>query len=269
MRQQATKAALRILEGLGIRAEEKDIPDGFVTNEVQTEQYPLGTAKVRTTVCWFDSGTVRIDIDLSLPEDGVLADTFMEHCAAIEKTPKNHHHEYCAGPMYKDYTSELYAKKQTFALSPWHDTFFYIRSEGYTPAEMDEAVGNALKLARQFTDHIADLPGLRYWKGTDPEVVAKAKEIVANARFEDRDSDRETGGHWMVDRNSFFKGWFYPFNARGRGTFDTVYQSDFAAIGIKGSFEYAVSCILLFDRDYIAKARKACRIVTETHTVRY
>ena len=273
MKETFAKYALRILKELGIDVNGKSIPEGYVSNEVQTDIFPLFGAKVRTSIVWFDSGNIRIDIDFSLPEDGVLAETFMNHCAAIEGTPKNHHHEYCAGPMYPDYTAELYAKKHTFALSPWHNNFFYVRSEGYGAAEIEEAVGNAVALAKQFASHLSELSSLRFWNTSDAEVIAKAKEIIACADLQDDDCDRETGGHWLTDRNSFFKGWFYPFNNRGKGTFDTLWPSsvDFAAgnMGIKGSFEYAVASILLEDAGFIAKARKACIIRKERITIEY
>jgi hypothetical protein len=273
MKETFAKYALRILKELGIKADENNIPEGYVSNEVQTDTFPLNGAKVRISIAWFDNDRIRIDIDFSLPEDGVLADTFMNHCAAIEGTPKNHHHEYCAGPTYPDYTAELYARKHTFALSPWHNTFFYVRSEGYAVTEIDEAVTNAVTLAKQFSSHLGEYASLRYWKTSDPEVVAKAKEIVTNADLQDSDCDRETGGHWLTDRNSFFKGWFHPFNNRGRGTFDTLWPSSvgYAAgrMGLEGSIEYAVASILLEDADFIAKARKACIIRKETRTVQF
>ena len=273
MKQEYTKYALGILKDLGIETDGRGIPESIVSNEVQTEAFDLHGTNVRITISWFDSGRVRIDIDFSLPEDGVIADTFMDHCAAIEDTPKNHHNEYCSGPIYRDYVAELHARKQTFALSPWHDTFFYVRSEGYAVTEIDEAVTNAVTLAKQFSSHLAEYASLRYWKTSDPEVVAKAKEIVANADLQDSDCDRETGGHWLTDRNSFFKGWFHPFNNRGRGTFDTLWPSSvgYAAgrMGLEGSIEYAVASILLEDADFIAKARKACIIRKETRTVQF
>lgn len=273
MRQEYIRHTLNALRGLGIEADERNIQESIVSNEVKTEAFILHGVKIRASVTWFGNGDVRVDIDLGLPADGVLAETFMNHCAAIEGTPKNHNHEYCSGPIYPDHLTELRSRKRTFALSPWHDTSFYIRSEGYPAAETGEAVKNAVALARQFTAHLKDLPSLRYWKTSDPEVKAKAKEIAANADLRDTDIDRETGGHWLNDRNSFFKGWFYPFNDHGRGTFDTLWPSsvDFAAgnMGIKGSLEHAVASVLLEDEEFIAKARKACVIREETRKVRF
>lgn len=215
----------------------------------------------------------RIDIDFRLPEDSVEARTFMDHCAGIEHTAKNHHGEYAYGPSYPDWISEnQHGCKQTFAYCgcDWHH-FFYVRSEHYPTSCLREAADNAVGLARQFADHLADLSTLRYWKPEDAEVVKKAKEIIANADLHETDFDREERSHWLVDRNSFIKGWFMPFNDRGRGTFDTVWPSslDYAArsMGLPGSFEYAVSCIVLEDSAYIAKARKACFIRKETRTV--
>ena len=259
MEKKYTDCAVRILNGLGIAAGEDCIRESFVSNTVETRECVLHGTKIRAEVVLFEDGDIRIDIDFYLPEDGVLADAFMEHCAAIEKIPTNIGHHYCHGPRYRDYSSELHGRN-TFAYSPWHGHGFYVRSERYTADQLGEAEANAVALARMFSAHLGDLASLRYWKSTDPEVVARAKEIVAGADFEETDCDPEEKAHWLVDRKSFFKGWFYPFNDRGRGTFDTVYRPFYGAIGIEGSFEYAVSCLLLFDRDYIAKARKACRI---------
>lgn len=268
MKTQLTRYAVRILNALGLTADEGDIPECFVSNAVESKAYVIHGTSVRVSLAWFNGGTIRIDVDFSLPENGVLADTFMDHCAGIEKTPKDHEGHYSSGPKYRDWSSGL-GRKKTFALSPWHNTMFYVRSENYTADEAEEAVTNAIALAKQFSDHLGDLPSLRYWKTTDPEVIAKAREIVLNADFTETDCDREEKAHWLVDRNSFFKGWFYPFYNKGKGSFDTIYKPFYAAIGIEGSFEYAVSCLLLFDGDYIAKARKACRIYEERTIVRF
>lgn len=260
--------AERILRGIGIEPGKDFIEDANVSNVLYTKSFTLHGTTIRAEIVIFDGDTCRVDIDFYLPENGVLAKAFMDHCAAIEKTPTNHGHEYCAGPQYKSWSDEL-GKKTTFAISPWNNRSFYVRSEHYLTSELEEAVDNAITLARQFACHLADLPSLRYWKETDEEVVAKAREIVENADFEETDIDREEKAHWMIDRNSFFKGWFFPFRSGGKGAFDTFPYSRFGAIGIEGSFEYAVSCILLYDKEYIAKAKKACRIRTETKTVRY
>lgn len=262
----------RILRGIGIEPGDDFMRKSFAMNEYVTKEFTVEGAKVSASITAFgykNPVTVRIEVNFSLPEEGVLADTFMDHCAAIEKTPTNHHHEYCSGPTYPDYLTELRGRRQTFAISPWNDRYFYVRSNGYYLDEIDEAICNAVSLARQFASHLKDLPSLRYWKTTDKEVVDKAREIVRNAAFQETDCDRETKGHWLVDRNSFFKGWFYPFNDGGNGTFDTLFYSDIAAIGVEGSFEYAVSSLLLHDPDYIAKARKACWIREYTCTVRF
>ena len=273
---QLTKYAVRILNAIGITDTENCLSHYPVLNSIKTKNYLLEGVELSVEVTVFDHkdpATCRIDIDFSLPEDGVLADTFMDHCAGIEKTPKNHHHEYCAGPTYPDYVTELRARKQTFALSPWNNTMFYVRSEGYLLNDIDTAVDNAIALAVQFTRHFSDLTSMRYWKTTDPEVIARAKEIVAGADLYESDVDREDGGHYIKDRNSFFKGWFYPLYDRGAGSFDTRWPSSVeyaaSAMGIEGTFEYAVACILLENPEFIAKARKACYIRKETITVKY
>lgn len=260
--------AERILRGIGIDPGKGFIEDANVSNAVHTKPFTLHGATVRAEIVIFERSDCRVDIDFTLPENGVLADAFMDHCAAIEKTPKNPDGEYCSGPRYESWQAAR-KKKSTFALSPWHNRSFYVRSGDYRTDELEEAVDNAIALARQFASHLTDLPSLRYWKETDEEVIAKAREIVANAAFEETDIDREDRSHWLVDRNSFFKGWFFPFRDGRKGAFDTFPYPYYGAIGIEGSFEYAVSCILIYDKDYIAKARKACRIRTETRTVRY
>ena len=271
-KQALERCAQKILTSIGVPNTEDCLDNWPVTNSVRTKPFVINGVQVCVEICTFfykEPVTCRIDIDMYLPHGSVMAQTFMDHCAKIEHTPTNHHHEYCSGPTYPDYQTELKAEKHVFAYSPWQNTAFYVRSEGYTLDELDEAADNAIALALQFTKHFPDLATLRYWKVTDTEVIAKAKEIVANADFEETDIDREEKTHWLCDRNSFFKGWFYPFHDHGNGTFDTGYKPYYAAIGVEGSFEYAVSCILLFDKEYIAKARKACRIRTETTTVKY
>lgn len=259
----------RILRGLGINDVKDCLKNSHVLNCSQSKTYYIHGTQIDIEVCDFGNGNCRVDIDFRLPEGGVIADTFMDHCAAIEKTPKNLHHEYCAGPMYKDLTSEN-RRKHTFAYSPWGGQFFYIRSENYQTSELDEAVDNAITLAAQFARHLYELPSLRYWKTTDEEVIAKAKEIVANAALQETDCDREERAHYLRDAHSFIHGWFYPFNDRGKGTFDTLWPSsiDYAAksMGNEGTFEYAVASLVLVDPDYIRKARAACQIKKETVT---
>lgn len=263
--------ALRILRELGVK--EPSIRKSYVVNVIETESCPLDDALIRASISVFSKESCRVDIDIRLPEGGAVAGTFMEYCAALEKTPKNNHGEYCHGPRYRDQQAEN-RFKQTFAYngSGW-DHFFYIRSEHYSTDEIDEAVANAIALAKQFTTHLCEYGSLRYWSPEDDEVRAKAKEIIRNADLHETDIDREDHSHMLEDRNSFIRGWFYPFNDRGRGTFDTVWPSsvDYAAcnMGRKGSFEYAVACLVLTDPEYIAKARKACVIRTETRTVQY
>lgn len=262
----------RILRGLGINDVKDCLQVSHISNCIQSKGYDLHDAHITVEICKFERGTCRVDIDFQLPEGSAVAGTFMDHCAAIEKTPKNLHHEYCAGPMYKDLTSEN-RRKQTFACSPWGGQFFYIRSENYQTAELDEAVDNAITLAAQFARHLHELPSLRYWKTTDEEVIAKAKEIVANAALQETDCDREERAHYLRDAHSFIHGWFYPFNDRGKGTFDILWPSsiDYAAksMGNEGTFEYAVASLVLVDPDYIRKARAACRIRKETVTREY
>ena len=241
-------------------------------NSVTTLPVTIHGTELVVHACDFGK-TCRIDIDFRLPEGSVEAQTFMDHCAGIEHTKKNHNGEYSYGPQYSDWMSEN-RNKQTFAYTAcdWHD-FFYVRSEHYPTSCLREAADNAIGLAGQFTRHLADLATLRYWKSEDDEVIKKAKEIIANADLHETDVDREERAHMLEDRNSFIRGWFMPFNDRGRGTFDTLWPSslDYAArsMGLPGSFEYAVSCIVLENPQYIANARKACLIRKETMTCCY
>lgn len=263
------EAAVKVIDGLGlpIKIKEKQ----FVSNAVETESCSIHGTKVKVEVADFGK-TCRIDIDFSLPEEGVVARTYMEHCAQIEKTPKNHHGEYCAGPRYHSYSEELGRVKMTFAYTSW-DHSFYVRSEGYGIGDLDEAVENAVSLAGQFIRHLGEFASMRFWTTEDKEVVAKAKEVVRNTDFRETDCDREEKAHWLVDRNSFIKGWFMPSNNRGKGSFDTLWPSslDYAAssMGNKGSFEYAVACIVLEDPAFIAKAQKACRAPVQEGGCRY
>lgn len=260
--------ALRILSELGV----EDIPLSSChnINSAETETASIGPARVSAKVVDF-GGTCRVDIDFRLPENGAVARTFIEYCAGKEGTPKNRSGQYACGPTYKDWTAESRGK-HTSVITNW-DHFFYIRSENYGAGEVEEAVTNAIALAKQFSDHLGEYDSLRVWTTEDAEVTAKAMEITAHADLRETDIEHEYGGHWIQDRNSFMKGWFYPFNDRGRGTFDTVWPGsvDHVAshIGHKGSFEYAVASVLLTDPDFIAKARKACVIRTETITRRY
>lgn len=260
--------ALGILRELGV--EGATLPEGHCMNSVETGTVRIGPAEVCAKIVDFGE-TCRVDIDFRLPEKGAVARTYMEYCADKESIPKNKHGEYSWGPAYKDWMAESDGK-HTSAITYW-DHFFYVRSEKYGIDEIEEAVTNAIALAKQFACHLGEYDSLRVWSTDDAEVKAKAQEITANADLHEEDTDRETGGHWLADRNSFLRGWFYPFNDRGRGTFDTVWPGsvDHVAshMGHKGSFEYAVASVLLTDPAFIAKARKACVIRTENITRKY
>jgi len=262
--------ALEILRKIGLESTIKE--DWPVSNQATTVPCIVNGTKITVEVTMFKKGEVRVEVIFILPETAVLANTYMQHCAHIENIPKNHAHHYCAGPRYRDYSSEMHGKN-TFALSPWNDRYFYVRSEKYMLDELDKACDFAAALAKPFVSHLGDLQSLRFWNPGDKEVLDKAKEIIANADLHETDSDPECKAHWLEDRNSFIKGWFYPFNDRGKGTFDTIWPSsvDYAAktMGNEGTFEYAVSCNVLVDADYIAKARKACFTRKKTVTIEY
>ena len=272
----ATPFVEQIVRELGINAAIRK--ETFVSHTVETEPVTVHGAKVNIKIVRYGrmgggmSDDIGVEVTFSLPEDGVLADTYLNHVAAEEGLRKNHGHKYAAGPRYRDYSAELDGR-QAEAYSPWHNHYLDVCAKRYTVSQMEEAVRDTLTLARPLAAHLSDLAGMRYWNPTDKEVVAKAREIAENADLRDEDVDRETRSHWLRDAKSFFKGWFNPWNDHGRGTFDTLWPSsvDYAAsaMGIKGSFEYAVACVLLEDEAYIAKARKACRIRKETVTVQY
>ena len=272
----ATPFVEQIVKELDINAAIRK--ETFVSHTVETEPVTVHGAEVNIKICRYGrmgggmSDDIGVEVTFSLPEDGVLADTYLNHVAAAEAFRKNHGHEYAAGPRYRDYSAELH-DRQAVAYSPWNNHYLDVCAKRYTVGQMEEAVRDTLALARPLAAHLSDLTEMRYWNPTDEEVVAKAREIAENADLRDEDVDRETRSHWLRDTKSFFKGWFNPWNDRGRGTFDTLWPSsvDYAAsaMGIKGSFEYAVACVLLEDEDYIAKARKACHIREESVTVRY
>jgi hypothetical protein len=269
-KKQLQEVALRILKEIGVIADENSINiDSFVGNQGSTKYINVFGSEVSAEATVYDKGGCRIEVHFSLPENACMADTYIEYCVEKEGIPVggwNHN-------PYSGRKTKGPAEKHTEAYSPWHNRFFCVDSMNYGDGEFDEAVENAITLAKPFVKHLADVPSLRYWNPEDKEVIAKAKEIIDGADFDDEDVDREYKSHWLVDRNSFMKGWFFPFNDRGHGTFDTVWPSslDYAAKGMghPGSFEYAVACVLLENPEYIAKARKACRIREETRTYRY
>lgn len=272
----ATPYVKQIARELGINAAIRK--DGHCSHTVETEPITVHGVDINIKIVRYArmgggmSEDIGVEMTFSLPEDGVLADTYLDHVAAAEAFRKNNGHEYAAGPRYRDYSSELRGR-QAVAYSPWHNRYLDVSAKHYTVDQMEEAVRDTLALARPLAAHLRDLAGMRYWNPTDEEVVSKAREIAENADLRDEDVDRETRSHWLRDAKSFFKGWFNPWNDRGRGTFDTLWPSsvDYAAsaMGIKGSFEYAVACVLLEDSQFIAKARAACRIRTETVEVTY
>lgn len=259
--------ACRILTELGLQPLLK--ADHPISNQVESQPQAIGPVTIVVTVTQFDGKkpSVRIDIDFSLPEGGILANAFMDYCNSKESIPKDLSGKYCAGPRYKDYLSQLRGC-ETFAYAPFNRNFFYVRSEDYDLEHLEEAATNASALAQRFVRHIPEYAQQRVWTVEDEDVKTKAREIIENADLEETDCDEENRAHHLRDAKSFFKGWFYPFNNHGRGTFDTVWPSslEYAAsgMGYRGSFEYAVASILLENDDFIAKARKACRIREET-----
>ena len=261
----STEYVQKILASLGIEAKIND--SHFVNNQVETLPVDIQGVSVMVQYTCYANGGIGAEVTFSLPEEGSLADTYIRHVAKKESLKKNHGHKYHIGPDYRDYASSL-LKKDTIAYSPWNNHNLVIASKYYDENEADEAVDNLIALARPFIEHLPDLQTLRYWKPTDLEVIAKAKEIIANADLYETDCDREEKAHYLRDRNSFFHGWFSPFNDRGHGTFDTLWPSsvDYAAKGMgnERTFEYAVACILLEDKDFIAKGRAACHIRKET-----
>lgn len=267
---QMEQVALRILNSIGVAATEDCLPEKhYVNGQVETNPIDVHGTKVYAEVTCYSGGGCRVEVHFELPENACMADTFIEHCVKEENIPVGgwSHHPY-AGPK-----TNAPLKKHTEAYSPWHNRFFCVDSVYYEDGEFDEAVDNAVALAKPFIKHLADVANLRYWTPDDEEVKQKATEIIANADLQETDCDREEKAHWLVDRNSFIKGWFYPFNDRGKGTFDTVWPSnpEYAAkaMGHEGSFEYAVALIVLQNLEYIEKGRKACRIREETRKYRY
>lgn len=257
----------KIIDELGLNTENQK--DHFVSNQSVSVPVIIHDVEVSAQFTQFANGGIRVEVNFNLPENGVLAETYIQHVGKAEKLRKNQSGRFSTGPRYRDYASSL-LKKDTEVYSPWNNHYFCVDSNYYEDDEADEAVNNAIALAKPFVEHLSDLRNLRFWNITDPEVIAKAKEIIANADLYETDVDREEKAHYLRDRNSFFHGWFSPFNDHGRGTFDTLWPSsvDYAAKGMgnKGTFEYAVACILLEDNEFIRKGRKACCIRKETVT---
>ena len=203
---------------------------------------------------------LEAEIAFVLPEEGVTAVSFIEHCAKAEGLKQT-----------RDYYYGI--SKDTYLISPWNNNYFTAISRTFPSGEVAKAVEELVALGSIIVKHIPEYTSLRRWKTTDPEVVAKAKEIVTNASFRETDIDRENRAHYLRDENSFVKGWFFPFNDKGRGTFDTVWPSsvEYAALnfGDVGSFNFCVGSLVLEDPDCIAKARKACVIRKETTVTLY
>lgn len=252
--------------------------DTCVSHQVETEPVDIHGVSVAVKMCRYGnmrggmSDNICVEVSLDLPDSGVTADQYLVHVAEKVGFTKNIGGKYAAGPRYRNYADELRGR-QVEAYSPWNNQYLVVNAGKYTVDRMEEAVRDVLVLAKPLVEHLSDLSGLRFWTADDAEVKEKAREIIRNADLHETDVDRETKSHWLEDRNSFFKGWFDPWNDRGRGTFDTIWPSslDHAArgMGLRGSFEYAVACILLVDEEFIAKARKACVIRRETVTQRY
>ena len=261
---QLEQYALRVMEEIGLPSR---IHPTIVRNQAETEPVERYGVSVKSQVTKYQDDSIHVEVMLTLPESAVLADTFMDEVAKLEKLSKNHGHKYAIGPRYRDYSSEMF-NKQTCALSPWSNHYLILESRYYPFSDSEEAVSNAIILAKKVVPHLDLVKTLRYWKPEDAEVIAKAKEIVERADLHETDSDREDKSHWLEDRNSFIRGWFFPFNDKGKGSFDIYWPAslEFAAKGMgrPGSFEFAVSCLVLVDPEYIAKARKACCIRKET-----
>lgn len=272
----ATPFVEQIAKELGINAAIRK--ETFVSHTVETEPCTVHGAKVKIVICQYGrmgggmSENINAEVAILLPENGIVADAFMECVAKEEHIEKDHFGFYCAGPKYATYDAERRGHNIEM-YSPWHDRYLRIYARNYTVSQIEQATDNLMLLAGPAVKRLADLPKLRYWKPTDAEVIAKAKEIIANADLRDEDVDHETRSHWMRDTKSFFKGWFNPWNDNGRGTFDTLWPASVgyavSAMGIEGTFEYAVACVLLEDREFIAKARAACRIRKETIETAY
>ena len=262
------RTALRILSDIGVVTNDDCLNlESIVSNQGETKGVDMHGTKVSARVTRYGDGGCRVEVHFELPEDACMAETYIEHCVKREGIP-------VGGWSHRPYAgrrADRPSEKHTEVYSPWNNRFFCVDSMYYGDDEFDEAVDNAITLAKPLVRHLADVPSIRFWTTEDAEVIAKAKEIVAGADLHETDCDREEQSHWLADRNSFFKGWFFPFRDNGRGTFDILWPSSIerAAIGIEGSFEYAVSCILLQDPEYIRKARMACVIRKETRTYIY
>ena len=264
--------ALRILRELGLPANRDSFGTQYIGNQAETKVFKSYGTKVYVKVTDFSkdsriNSNCQVEVNFSLPEDAVMAETFIEHCAKRERIEKNVDGYYSLGPKYKN-RNDYIANKKTEAFSPWQNRMFTVWSDKYPISEIDTAVENCIKLAKKFYNHLSEVPALKVWKTTDRETISKANAIIANAKLYEADTDRENKGHWIKDANSFFKGWFYPFNDKDKGSFDIYWpgsvEKTAGNMGVEGSEEYAIASLLLVNDEFIAKARKACRIVKET-----
>lgn len=253
--------AKRTLANLGITMADDEYnkltEKNCIRNWVETKEYDYGTFKVNVEICDFDNTDCRVDININLPNDGIVALEYMHYCGKAEQIKKNNGHKYTIGHYYQNYMDEL-RKKITFAYCPWGGQSFYIRSERYKLSEIEEAVKYASELAMLFLKHESEYESMRVWSINDDEVKAKAREIIANADFRPTDYDREYRGYYIVDRNSFITGWFYPSWDDGKGSFDIGWRGMALSKWNEGTFERCVAEIVFHDATAISKARISC-----------
>lgn len=249
--------AKKILEALGIPVPDPIFREGWY----ETEDIDFKNVKVSVKVHnYFKSQDVHAELTVILPEEGAVANAFLKYCAEKENLAQ--------------YRGHYGIDDKTTTYSPWNNNFLCIESRGYEIPELDKAVDRLIILGKKILSHLDEYRNIRRWETTDKEVIEKAHEIVKGAELYETDVDREERAHYIRDRKSFIHGWFMPFNDNGKGTFDTLWPSsvDYAASSmgfIQGSFEYAVACLVLINKEYIAKARKACKIRKEKVKIIY
>ena len=128
----ATPFVEQIARELGISAAIRK--ETFVSHTVETEPVTVHGVEVNIKIFRYArmgggmSEDIGVEVTFSLPEDGVLADTYLNHVAAAEAFRKNHGHEYAAGPRYRDYSAEL-GGRQTVAYSPWHNRYLDVSAK--------------------------------------------------------------------------------------------------------------------------------------------
>ena len=89
----------QILEQLGLNNKIK-VSVG-TTGIIETEVCNIHGAEVSVQFTRFANNEgIRVEVDFKLPDNGVLANTYIEHCGKVEKLPQNEEDRFFCGPKY-------------------------------------------------------------------------------------------------------------------------------------------------------------------------